>query len=161
VQGVTGGSDYALQFTGDGQPGRQLSDPGIGVVQLQQDLSAILGGTGSLVFRINTTQKGGTTARLSPAITGVDTGGSPDDIAWGWLDAQGHIGISSGDAPQDTAMSTTPVNDGRWHLVALTRDAATGKEQVFIDGLLDSQTTGNTATKQVPFKALGAQTEVG
>ena len=43
-----------------------------------------------------------------------------------------------------TAISTTPINDGKWHHVVATRDFLTGNTLVYVDGVLeDSQVSQN------------------
>src|SRR5205823_3693478 len=131
--------DFALNFTGSGIELQQLTDLTNGAVQLKQNLAPILGATGSLIAWIKTVQTSTTGNHWSsPAITGSEHPGAADDISWGWLDRQGRIAISEGDAPQDTARSSIPVNDGSWHLVAMTRDSSTGLMQVYVDGFLDA-----------------------
>jgi len=55
-----------------------------------------------------------------------------------------------------TARSVQPINDGQWHHVALTRDAAQGRLQVHVDGSLNATTvTGAKGIKTSPFFSIG------
>ncbi len=55
------------------------------------------------------------------------------------------IKLDGGETPG--AFSTDPVNDGQWHHVALTRDAATGEVQVYVDGELDGTAAGEAGAR--------------
>lgn len=102
-------------------------------------LSNVLNGTASLAFWIKTTQRGDDTAWRAPGITGVEEAGGTDDIFWGWLDDDGHIGITVGN--DNSAKSDTAIRDGDWHHVVLTRDAGNGAYKIYIDGSLDESGT--------------------
>lgn len=106
------------------------------------NLSSTLNETASLAFWINTTQSGSAQAYFSPAVTGVEENGGTDDIFWGWLDGAGRIGISVGN--DATTKSTSSINDGTWHHIALTRDHTAGQFKVYVDGTLEN--SGSIAT---------------
>ena len=101
-----------------------------------ENLSSILNSTSSLSFWIKTTQKGNNIDWKAPGIIGVEQYGGINDIFWGWIDANGHIGISKGNNSRNSK-STIPINDGRWHHVVLTRNSKTGKVKIYIDGKLN------------------------
>ncbi|HEX9803049.1 MAG TPA: LamG domain-containing protein [Gammaproteobacteria bacterium] len=123
------------------------------------NLSAKLNGTASLAFWINTTQTGNDTDWLAPGVTGVELSGGADDIFWGWLDASGHIGISVGN--DNSSKSTTPVNDGTWHHVVLTRDATNGAYKIYIDGSLNKSGTSASGIIGTPFSSIGRIEDTG
>jgi hypothetical protein len=100
------------------------------------NLSDVLNGTASLAFWIRTTQTGSDTAWQAPGVTGVELSGGADDIFWGWLDANGNIGISVGD--DYSTKSTAPINSGTWRHVVLTRDHTAGEFNIYIDGNLNT-----------------------
>ena len=77
--------------------------------------------TSTLTQWVKTTQTGSNNHQQAPAITGVDQQGTTGDINWGTLNAAGQIGIYVGDT--GGVYSTSAVNDGTWHNVAMTRDA--------------------------------------
>ncbi|HYO09862.1 MAG TPA: LamG-like jellyroll fold domain-containing protein, partial [Tepidisphaeraceae bacterium] len=147
VAGRTGG---ALSFAGNGAYNQAAQ----GTVALENDLSPILGSTSTLVAWIRTTQSGNAVHWQSPAITGVERGASGNDINWGVLDRTGRIGLFVGTS--GGVYSTRPVNDGQWHNVAMTRDAVTGRVQIFIDGILNATHVLEAGNKTTPFSQIGA-----
>ena len=140
VPGTVGSG--ALQFDG-------VND----YVATATNLAPKLGGTATLTAWIRTTQVGDVKMYKSPGITGVEQAGLDNDIFWGWIDDTGRIGVMAGDTAG--AKSAKPVNDGTWHLVALTRDAASGRVQVYVDGVLSGEATSATGVKTTPFASLG------
>jgi len=124
-------------------------------------LSGILNDTASLTFWIRTTQTGNDTGWQAPGVTGVEQAGGADDIFWGWIDGSGRIGISVGNDFDNEQKSSSAINDGNWHHVALTRDASSGETKVYIDGSLES--TGNTPTGTIgnTFASLGRIEDTG
>jgi hypothetical protein len=141
----------ALSFSGDGVTNSLASQS---AVQSASSLAGTLGGTSTLAFWVNTTQIGSNTPTAAPAITGVDLAGSTNDVRWGFLDATGRIGVSAG---ASSLLSPSPINDGQWHHIALTRNSSTGALQVYVDGTLRTSTTGETGTKSTAFRLIGAQ----
>jgi hypothetical protein len=118
-----------------------------------RDLAPELGGTASLAFWIRTTQKGGLNAWEAPGIAGAANERHRDGIQWGWLDREGRLILS---ADKDTlACTPTPVSDGAWHFVVLTRDAATGAGQVYLDGARVDSRTGPKGKRKLAFRSLG------
>jgi len=95
----------------------------------------------------------------APGVTGVESNGDGDDVFWGWLDADGNIGVQAGD--QAGAQSTTAVNDGSWHHVVLTRDAASGDVQVYVDGTLEDSATSRQGTIGTTFSSIGRIEDTG
>ncbi len=118
------------------------------------DLSAALGGTASLSFWMMTTQAGSGVGRTSPGVTGVVDAGGTNDVQWGWLDDTGHVSLSVLGA-EAVVRSTVPVNDGNWHHVVLTRDAATGECRLYLDGLLNAAGIGPVGTATTAFAGIG------
>src|SRR5205085_4950565 len=115
----------ALLFNGDGAFDSTAAQSAVNVTGLQ----SLLGRTATLTAWVKTTQTGNDVHTRAPAITGVEQRGGNSDISWGWIDSTGHIGVTAGDG--SGAQSAAPINDGTWHHVALTRDAASGIEQVY------------------------------
>ncbi|HUG26629.1 ricin-type beta-trefoil lectin domain protein, partial [Piscinibacter sp.] len=119
-----------------------------GGVALQDDnVASVLGGTASLSFYMKTTQTGTNAPWTAPGIFGRDQVGGANDVFWGWIDNTGRLSLSVGDvaANNPVTKSTAAVNDGSWHHVVMTRDAATGAQAMYIDGVKTS-TTGRTGT---------------
>jgi MSHA biogenesis protein MshQ len=148
VAGRNAAAGTALSFNGS-----------TGAVTLANSLAGVLGGTGTVAFWIRTTQVGNNTMWQAPGVLGVESAGNGNDVFWGWLDATGRIGIMAGNTAG--AKSTNPINDGQWHHVALTRNAATGVVQVFADGVLNASATSETGVKTTPFASLGRIEDTG
>jgi RNA polymerase sigma factor (sigma-70 family) len=130
----------ALRF--DGQTGH---------VKVAQDLNQWLGNTATVAFWINTTQIGDSETWRTPAVLGANVRGTDKDILWALLDNRGRIGVDD-DVP---VWSTRPINDGTWHHVALTRDAARGEITIYVDGAFNAQAASRAGTKVTPFFTIG------
>ena len=146
--GRVGTSD--LTFSGNGQ----YAQAGESAVHVANDLSPILGGTSTLDVWVKTTQVGNNTHWQAPAVTGVEQAAGSNDINWGTLNAAGDIGIYVGDA--GGLYSSTPVDDGNWHNLAITRNATTGVVQLYVDGVLNGTATLETGNKTSAFQLIGA-----
>jgi RNA polymerase sigma factor (sigma-70 family) len=141
-----------------------------GHVKLSQDLSQWLGGTATVAFWISTTQKGVPSDGFAVpgCVTGVDVPGidpviTTNDIQWGFVDEAGRTGVSVGDLAlgrtkqlEDIVLrSKQAINDGQWHHVALTRDATSGRVEVFVDGKVSGARTAGTGPRTTPFFSIG------
>jgi len=131
VSGHVGTSGTALDFDGTGSR-----------VALDSATTQPLMGTATLTFWIRTTQAGAGNSETwnSPAVIGSEQAGGQDDIQWGAINEAGQIGLGIGDVPG--VFSTTVINDGTWHQVAISRNAANNVVNVYVDGRLE--TTGTT-----------------
>src|SRR5262249_15688738 len=146
IAGRTPGSE-ALNF--DGKTGH---------VKLDKDVAPWLGATATLRCWIKTSQVGNTDTS-SPAILGVDAV-DDDDTVWGWLDGSGRIGIAAGAGPAAhgataSAQSKQPINDGRWHHVAMTRNVATGEVQLYVDGVFQARAVSGLGVKSAALMEIG------
>jgi hypothetical protein len=121
------------------------------VVTLRQNLAPVLGGTATLAFWIRTTQKGDDVAHSAPGVTGVEENDGANDVFWGFIDADGGIGVA---AANSAGVHSDPISDNKWHHVALTRETG-GKVQVFVDGQLARAGTTTAGTKSTAFTAIG------
>jgi fibronectin type 3 domain-containing protein len=146
--GRVGGAN--LSFSGNGT----YEQSNESAVHVANDLSPVLGATSSLDVWVKTTQVGNATHWMAPAITGVEQSGAGNDINWGTLDASGDIGIFVGDS--GGIYSTSPINNGQWHNVAITRNASTGVVQLYIDGKLNASGTFATGNLTSQFQMIGA-----
>lgn len=153
VAGRTGAG--ALSFSGNGA----YNQTNQSAVQVSSNLIAPLGTTSTLAVWVKTTQTGSNNHQQAPAITGVDQQGTTSDINWGTLDASGKIGIYVGDT--GGIYSVSPINDGQWHHVAMTRDATTGQIQLYVDSVLNGSSilAGAIGTKAAQFYLIGALTD--
>jgi len=123
-----------------------------------QELSD-LRGTSSLSFWIKTTQTGNDTAWMAPGIAGIEEAGGTDDIFWGWLDANGRIGLTVGN--DNATKSSTSINNGSWHHVVLTRNASSGAYAIYIDRNLDASGTLAAGTIGNTFSSIGRIDDTG
>jgi Concanavalin A-like lectin/glucanases superfamily/PA14 domain len=161
VPGPTGNpSDKALNFTGAGTANQQLTDAGSSVVQTANNLATTLSGNASVSAWVKTTAIGNNNSLDAPAITGTSLGSAPIGIRWGYLNASGRMGVAAGLAGAGV-VTTSPINDGQWHLITLTRDAANGEIKIYVDGVLDAQGVGEAGGKTIPFNLIGAVTRTG
>ena len=120
---------YALQLQGD---------PNYAPLLVSGNLDMVVGGTASIGFWIRTTQVGSNTLSAAPGLIGGEDISGTNEIYWGVLDAAGRIGLGVGES---RVSSTKAINDGQWHHVALTRNAATGAITIYVDGFLDASGT--------------------
>lgn len=114
-------------------------------VQLEGDsTAAVLGNSATVSFRVKTTQIGANEPWLAPGVFGRDHIDGDNDVFWGWIDAQGHLNLSVGDSAQGNpgTRSQAPINDGQFHNIAMTRDAETGAQALYVDGV---KATSNSA----------------
>ncbi|MEX2139181.1 MAG: lamin tail domain-containing protein [Pirellulales bacterium] len=118
-----------------------------------RDLAAVLGGTATLVTWVRTAVTGDNTFWMAPGITGVEQSGAGNDVFWGWVDASGRIGIQAGNTAG--AKTAQPINDNQWHHVAFTRNATSGRVEVYVDGQLSGSATSEPGVKTTPFRGIG------
>ncbi len=101
-----------------------------------------------------------------------DTQGAGDfgDFGVSLFDGRVAFGVARGTAGV-TLCGVTPVLNGQWHHIAVTRQRATGQMQLFVDGSLDAQVLNANASLDVhyntarttlypnsdPFLVLGAE----
>jgi len=116
------------------------------------DLSA-LRGTSSMSYWVKTSQLGSSVNYLAPGISGIEEAGGTDDIFWGWLDVSGNVGITVGD--ESTTKSSSSINNNVWRHVVLTRNAANGAYQIFIDGSLNTSGISTSGTISNSFSSIG------
>jgi len=113
--------------------GLNFAGRGAGVLLARPDMANLAGSTATLSFHMKTTQRGHASATQAPGIFGH----GPAGVLWGWLDERGRLRLSVGE-PSSTnpgLASARAVNDGQWHAVVLTRDAATGALTLQVDGV--------------------------
>jgi len=123
-------------------------------IEIPQTAADILKGTASLSFWIKTTQTGNDITWAAPSIIGVEEDGGIDDIRWGWIDSNGHIGISKGNNGSNSK-STKIINDGQWHHIVLTWNSNDGNVKIYIDGNLDTQGQTDSGIVSRSFNSIG------
>jgi len=116
--------------------GLNFASRSTGVLLANANTATVLGGSASLSFHIKTTQRGSAIASKAPGIFGREHTNGASDLFWGWIDHDGRLRLSVGDAsPKNPGLrSARAVNDGRWHFVVLTRDATSGAQTMAVDG---------------------------
>jgi len=73
--------------------------------------------------------------------------GGVDDFGISLVSSNAAFGVGN---PDTTITSTTAINDGYWHHVAVTRNALTGLMQLYVDGVLETSATGPFGPKTSP-----------
>jgi MSHA biogenesis protein MshQ len=146
------------------QPGRHGYAAGFDGASSYVDFNPVslgqwLGRTGSLEFWMQTTQVGNNSMWQAPGISGIEQGGGGNDIFYGWIDGGSRIGVQAGNG--SAAKSANPINDGRWHHVALTRNETTGLVQTFVDGSPSGSANSETGAKTLPFYSIGRIEDTG
>jgi RNA polymerase sigma factor (sigma-70 family) len=131
-------------------------------VKLDRDVVQWLGTTATVAFWIKTAQVGGDADASSPCIIGAEVVGN-NDVEWGWLQTSGRIGVVAGggtaaqpsDEKQLSAHSKQPINDGRWHHVAMTRDLATAEVRLYVDGVFQETAQSGKGKKTCSLIEIG------
>jgi hypothetical protein len=96
----------------------------------------------SVAFWLQTMQVGGTgNWRQGSALVDGSAGPGANDFGTALVGNQLAFGMGN---PDTTLLSTTPVNDGAWHFCVATRVQSTGVMQLYVDGSLQAQGSGNT-----------------
>ena len=90
-------------------------------------------------------------------IVSADNGGLANDVVPLALTGS-KIGFNTGGSSEDVTLnSSAAVNDGNYHHVVVTRNQPTGQKIIYIDGVLDSFSSGTTNVLSDPQKlTLGA-----
>ncbi|MGH7943148.1 MAG: LamG-like jellyroll fold domain-containing protein [Limisphaerales bacterium] len=76
-----------------------------------------------------------------------DVSGAADDFGVSLLGSSAAFGVGN---PDTTITSTTAINDGRWHHLAVTRSAYSGQMQLFVDGARQASAIGPFGPKTAP-----------
>jgi len=111
-------------------------------------LLSALSGSFSVSCWIKTTQSGfgwdKAPAYYGAGIVSADNSGLANDVIPLALTGN-KIGFNTGGSFQDdTINSATSVNDGNYHHVVVTRNQLTGQKIIYVDGVLDSFSSGTT-----------------
>lgn len=128
--------------------GLNFAQRSAGVALKNDSVATALGGTASVAFYMKTAQSGSPNPWTAPGIFGRDQAAGTDDVFWGWIDNSGRLNLSVGNVAVNNpgTRSGAAVNDGNWHHVVMTRDAASGVQTMYIDGV-KTTSTGLTGTK--------------
>jgi hypothetical protein len=102
----------------------------------------------SIVFWVRTTATGGTPNWYNGnGLVDGEVSGTANDF--GVALVGGKVGFGIGN-PDTTLTSIKAINNGAWHQVAVTRNSGNGAMSIFIDGALDSSTTGPNGARTSP-----------
>jgi len=103
----------------------------------------------TIAFWVKTTTTGGTGAQWWVGMGLVD--GEVANVVndFGVSLVGSHVAFGVGN-PDTTIQSTSAVNDGAWHRVAVTRNSATGAMVLYFDGVQQATATGPTGTRNAP-----------
>jgi hypothetical protein len=77
----------------------------------------------------------------------ADVNGPAEDFGVALVGDKAAFGVGN---PDTTLTSTTAINDGQWHHVAATRDAVSGRMQLYVDGSLQASAQGPNGIKNAP-----------
>jgi len=165
----SGGSDlvaaYSFENTandgsGDGFNGTLLNSPTF--VAGHTGLAVNLNGTNqsvqlprsiqdsfTIAFWVKTTTTGaaGTQWWQGKGLVDGEVANVGNDFGVSLVGGQVAFGVGN---PDTTILSTSNVNDGTWHHVAVTRNAATGSMVLYVDGAQQAAATGPTGTRSAP-----------
>lgn len=102
----------------------------------------------TISFWVRTTAAGGTGQWFNgKGLVDGEVGGVTHDFGTALVGSKAAFGVGN---PDTTILSTTSINDGRWHHIAATRDGFSGQMQLFVDGQLQASTFGPTGAKASP-----------
>ncbi|MFK7916193.1 MAG: DUF6701 domain-containing protein [Pseudomonadales bacterium] len=150
---LDGTAEGSVDTTSAGQICRAGSFDGVDDRIDVDGLPPLLHGTATLSYWQMTTATGDSRPWVSPGLTGIEESGGGDDVFWGWIDGSGQVSVGAGNSSK--AFSSTPINDGVWHHIVLTRDADSGEVKVYVDGALEDTAIGDTGVIGNTFNGLG------
>ncbi len=103
----------------------------------------------TIAFWVKTTQTGGTGTHWwsGRGLVDGEVANVANDFGVSLVGAQAAFGVGN---PDTTIKSTSNINNGAWHRVAVTRNSTTGVMILYFDGVQQSTTTGPTGTKNAP-----------
>jgi hypothetical protein len=102
----------------------------------------------TIAFWMKTTATGGAGQWWAgKGLVDGEVAGVVDDFGTALVGDRAAFGVGN---PDTTITSTMPINDGKWHHVVATRDAASGQMQLFVDGILQASALGPTGAKASP-----------
>ncbi len=109
----------------------------------------------SILFWARTTDTGATGGWFDgKGFVDGDVPGATTDFGTALVGGKFGFGVGN---PNTTITSSTSVNDGQWHLLAVTRSSASGAMNLYVDGQLEATATGPTGTRAAPtFLRIGA-----
>ena len=147
ARGQDGAVNGGVTFTTPGKvDGAAATFDGVnGYIQIPAEVATDF----SIAFWMKTTATGGAGAQWwnGNGLVDGEVPGAAADFGTALVGTKVAFGIGN---PDTTIMSTSAVNDGAWHHVAVTRNGASGAMQLYLDGALQASGTGATATRSAP-----------
>ena len=102
----------------------------------------------SIAFWVQTTSTAASGAwRQGEGLVDGSVGAGADDFGTALVGSQFAFGTGNSDT---TLVSTTPINDGKWHYCVATRVQSSGAMQLYVDGRLQTSGTGSTNSLTAP-----------
>jgi uncharacterized repeat protein (TIGR03806 family) len=102
----------------------------------------------TIALWINTADTGGAGQWWAgKGIVDGEVNGSTTDFGTALINSNFAFGMGN---PDMTIVSTSAINDGVWHHVAATRNAASGQMKIYVDGTLQTTGVGPTAPRTAP-----------
>ena len=149
---IAAAGPFAIQF----EDGDNNSGGFVGWSTTPPNILSALAGSFSVSCWINTTQNsiGSDTgpAYQGAGIVSADNNGLTDDLIPIALTGD-TIGFNTGGQVEDVTLnSVADVNDGNYHHVVVTRNQQTGQKIIYIDGVMDSFSSGTTDLLDAPQK---------
>jgi len=153
IRGSNGAYGGSYSFTTSGAVGAGFGSPHRAVFyngsSAYTQIPRLIGATNfSIVFWVRTsaTAGGGQWYNGSGLVDG-EVGGATGDFGVALVGNKVGFGVGN---PDTTLASTTAINNGVWHQVAVTRDAGSGQMSIFIDGGGDASMVGPTGIRTNP-----------
>ena len=103
----------------------------------------------TIAFWVKTTQTGGTGTHWwsGRGLVDGEVANVANDFGVSLVGAQAAFGVGNADT---TIKSTSNINNGAWHRVAVTRNSSSGAMILYFDGVQQATATGPTGTKNAP-----------
>lgn len=103
----------------------------------------------TIAFWVKTTTTGGTGTHWwsGKGLVDGEVPNAANDFGVSLVGAQAAFGVGNADT---TIKTTSNINNGAWHRVAVTRNATSGQMKIYFDGILQTTATGPTGTKNAP-----------
>ena len=76
-----------------------------------------------------------------------EVAGTTDDFGLALVGDRAALGVGN---PDTTVLSISPINDNQWHHLAATRDAVSGRMELFVDGQMEVSAIGPVGAKAAP-----------
>lgn len=138
-----GSNNAMVNGLGYTEGGHQFSSQQNQYIQLDTDISGIIGGSATMSYYFKTTQSGAVDPWDAPGFAGRDDKGlGNQDVFWGWIDQSGRLALSAGN--DNGIRSPSVINDNQWRHITMSRNAQSGVLKMYLDGQLVATGTNNS-----------------